>query len=296
MTNAEQATPLDRRAFLQGGALVLTATAMGATPLWADEPERLLRIGLATDLHYADKPPSGSRHYRETLVKLAEAAGRFRDESPDLVVELGDLIDSAETVEDELKHLAKVNREFSTICEDRHYVLGNHCVHTLTKEEFLDGVERERSYYSFDRRGVHFVVLDACFRGDGEPYGRKNFVWTDPNVAPSELEWLEADLASVGGPVIVFAHQRLDTADSHGIKNAAAVRRILEASGAMAAVFQGHSHHNDFRRIGDIPYCTLVAMVEGSGPESSGYSLLDVHADGTLRLEGFRRQKSYRWQ
>ena len=29
------------------------------------------------------------------------------------------------------------NREFSAISKDRHYVLGNHCVDTLTKDEFL---------------------------------------------------------------------------------------------------------------------------------------------------------------
>ena len=29
-------------------------------------PERAIRFGLVTDLHYADKPPAGTRHYRET--------------------------------------------------------------------------------------------------------------------------------------------------------------------------------------------------------------------------------------
>ena len=31
-------------------------------------------------------------------------------------------------------------------------------------------------------------------------------------------------------------------------------------------------------------------MVEGSGFENSGYSLLEVFGDGSLRLRGFRRQ------
>ena len=91
---------------------------------------------------------------------------------------------------------------------DRHHVLGNHCVDTLTKEEFLDRVGQERSFYSFDVGGYHFVVLDACFRSDGQPYGRKNFEWTDANIPAHEVEWLEADLASTSRPTIVFAHQR----------------------------------------------------------------------------------------
>ena len=59
----------------------------------------------------------------------------------------------------------------------------------LTKEEFLDGVQQEQSYYSFDSGNLHFVALDACFRSDGQPYGPQNFVWTDPNIPADELEW-----------------------------------------------------------------------------------------------------------
>jgi hypothetical protein len=36
-------------------------------------------------------------------------------------------------------------------------------------------------------------------------------------------------------------------------------------------------------------------MVEGSGEKSNGYSILDMHEDGTLRLSGFRRQVNRQW-
>ena len=175
-------------------------------------------------------------------------------------------------------------------------MLGNHCVDTLTKGEFLGRVGQERSYFSFDAGGWHFVVLDACFRSDGEPYGRKNFEWTDPNIPAHEVEWLRADLASAPGPVIVFAHQRLDVGSPYGVKNAAEVRSVLEGSGRVRAVFQGHSHKNDFNEIGGIPYVTLVAMVEGSGAESSGYALVEVGESGAIRVRGFRKQADYSWE
>ncbi len=60
----------------------------------------------------------------------------------------------------------------------------------------------------------------------------------------------------------------------------------------MSSVFQGHSHQNDYRELQGIHYVTLVAMVEGNGPENSGYSVLDCQSDGILKLTGFRRQKS----
>lgn len=297
-----------RRAFLKEGALMLSAIgSTGLSVCLADdqsvlEPaavgqsktaagtESVVRVGLITDLHHADKNAAGNRYYRETLGKLDEAAEYFQSNRPDVLVELGDLIDAADSVETEQRYLATINRPFSAIATDRHYVLGNHCVDTLTKAEFLASVERERSYYSFDRSGIHFVVLDSCFRSDGVAYGRRNFQWTDPNIPPAEMEWLKADLQSNKNPVIVFAHQRLDVADNHGVKNAAEVRALLENCGNVTAVFQGHSHKNDLRRIGSIFYCTLVAMIEGSGKANNGYSMMEVSRDGSIALKGFRNQ------
>ncbi len=285
---------LGRRAFLHNGTLVMTAAACASSSL-AAVPTDPLKFGLITDLHYADKPAAGSRHYRETLGKLAEAGSAFEKHGPAFLVELGDLIDAADSVELEKRYLMTVDREFSAMCKDRHYVLGNHCVDTLKKEEFLGSVGQDKSYYSFNRSGIHFIVLDACFRCDDTPYGRKNSVWTDANVPPAELEWLAADLESSSGNVIAFAHQRLDVANNHGVKNAAEVRRILESSGRVLSVFQGHSHNNDLTELNGIQYCTMVAMVEGAGDENSGYSMISVDDAGTIRVEGFRKQANYFW-
>jgi len=291
---------LGRRAFLKNGSLLLASASLSAVrleSLLADSPPSTggVQIGLITDLHYADKPHRGTRYYRETLTKLAEAGEQFRKDKPDFVVELGDLIDSADSLEHELRNLKRINQDFSAISKDRHYVLGNHCVETLTKAEFLEVAEQKQSYYSFDREGFHFVVLDACFRSDGKPYGRKNSHWTDANIPPAEVEWLQADLQKGDKPTIVFAHQRLDVSNNHGVKNALEIRKVLEQSGRVLAVFQGHSHRNDYHDINGIHYCTLVAMIEGSGAENNGYSLLSLKPGGPLQLQGFRVQKDYRW-
>lgn len=300
MNTEIESIQVGRRAMLRNGVLVLAAAATDPQTLFAngedvEETDTRLRVGMVTDLHYADKPASGTRYYRETLGKLEEAADQFGQRDLDFVVELGDIIDAAASVDVEMRYLNKVNEAFSKICKDRHYVLGNHCVDTLTKEEFLGGVERRESYYSFDRGGFHFIVLDSCFRADGQPYGRRNFKWTDANVPAAELDWLRADLKTNDKPVIVFAHQRLDVTNNHGVKNNSDVRRILESSGNVLAVFQGHSHKNDLRDIGGIHYCTLVAMVEGSGEENNGYSIMEISSDGSIRLTGFRNQNSNQW-
>lgn len=287
---------ISRRAFFRNGSLFLLAAAATPRLLAADNQVRNIRVGLVTDLHHADKPTRGSRHYRDTLTKLTEAAKQFATDKPDFVVELGDFIDAADSVETEQSYLRQVSEVFNTISVPKHYVLGNHCVDTLTKEEFLSGVGKTESFYSFDVSGFHFVVLDSCFRSDGKPYGRKNSTWNDANIPNHELNWLQADLKANDKPVIVFAHQRLDEGRQHAVKNAAEVRKALESSGKVSAVFQGHSHKNDHQEISGIHYATLVAMVEGAGPENNGYSTLDVLEDGTIRVTGFRSQATYNWK
>jgi alkaline phosphatase len=211
-------------------------------------------------------------------------------EQPALVVELGDFIDQADLVEREIEWLKTMESHFAKLEMPRHYVLGNHCVGTLTKQEFAQHTKAAGGHEAFQSGGVAFLSLDACFREDGTPYERKNFDWKDTNLPKTELAWLESELGKAEGPVIVLAHQRLDLDKAHAVRNATEVRAHLEKSGKVLAVFQGHSHKNDYQQIAGIHYTTLVAMVEGSGPENSGYTMLDIMPDSSLRLNGFRKQ------
>ena len=84
------AEALSRRAILKNGTLFLAGSLVGGWPLRSLLPaaptKPALRVGLVTDLHYADKNPSGTRHYRESLAKLREAVERFNAQKVDLVV------------------------------------------------------------------------------------------------------------------------------------------------------------------------------------------------------------------
>lgn len=281
---------LSRRAFLHRHTLALAGFSAGNLLAAEADAKPLLRVGMMTDLHYGDKEPTKTRFYREALAKLDEAVAAMNREKPVLVVELGDFIDQADSVELETEWLKTMESRFAQLSMPRHYVLGNHCVGTLTKKEFAAHTKASGGHASFEENGVTFLILDSCFREDGTPYERKNFNWQDSNLPKAELAWLEDALSKASGPVIIFAHQRLDLDKAHAVRNAAEVRALLEKSGKVLAVFQGHSHKNDYQQIAGIHYTTLVAMIEGSGMENNGYSLLDVMSDGSLRLNGFRRQ------
>ena len=293
--------PLNRRTFLHQGSCYLLAAGAGlasAEKLFAADPKAkpLVRFGMMTDMHHADKNMRINRFYRKTQGKLAVAAAEFKKSKPAFVVELGDFIDKAREVEVELAYLKTIQKDFAKLPGDKHYVLGNHCIDTLTKEEFLGAVGQEKSYYSFDEGGVHFVVLDSCFLKDGTPYGRNNSRWNDANFPQEELDWLAKDLKQTKNKAIIFVHQRLDTEDGYSVNNAEAARKVLEEAGNVLAVFQGHSHKNNHALINGIHYCVHRAMVEGGEEKDNGFSTLDVFPDGTIKLTGFFEQTNYEWQ
>jgi len=254
-----------------------------------------LAFGLVTDVHYADAPPGGSRHYRDSPAKLREAIDTFNRREVAFVAELGDFVDAGPSKAQEIEHLRAIDEIYGSFRGPRHYVLGNHCLHAFTKDEFLAhcSARIKKSYYSFDAGRFHFVVLDANFKRDGTPYAAGNFSWTDTAIPPEQQQWLAEDLQRAHGrKTFVFLHQNLhDENDPHGVKNAPEVRHVLEAAGNVAAVFQGHMHTGGHAKIGGIHYCTLRAMVEGPTLENNAYAIVTLDESGGLSLEGFGRQK-----
>jgi 3',5'-cyclic AMP phosphodiesterase CpdA len=283
---------VDRRIFLtQAGAWLLPACA--AQPLSAAKP--VARLGIVTDIHYANRPTAGTRQYRDSIAKLTEAVAQWNSQQVDAVIQLGDFVDASPTVELELADLRRVVGVLREVRAPRYFAIGNHCVFTLTKPQFLEAWGAERSWYAFPLPGYRGIVLDSAFTSDGRPYGGREFDWRDAFVPPEQLEWLAAELRRGGGePAVVFVHHRLDGDDHYTVRNAPAVRAVLEASGRVIAVFQGHNHINDYRMIGGIQYCTLKAMVDGPPPDSSAYGTLEFYPDRGLHLHGFRLLESRR--
>jgi alkaline phosphatase len=96
-------------------------------------------------------------------------------------------------------------------------------------------------------------------------------------------------------PVVVFLHHRLDASfenSIYGPRNAAEIRKILEDSGNVLIVFQGHEHAGALSRINRITYYTLKGMVEGSGAENNSYIIAEIGRDLSVRITGYRNAAS----
>lgn len=289
-----------RRDFLAASGAALAGLSVAAAGCAAAPPSLFpVRFGLVTDLHYADREPANTRHYRDSLDKLAEAVAHMNGAELDFAVDLGDLKDQDEPpVEARTQdYLRRIEGAFKGFQGPRYHVLGNHDMDSLSKDQFQaeienTGIPMDQTFYSFDRKGLHGVVLDACHRSDGTPYDHGDFDWTDANVPAAQLDWLKKDLAAAKGFAIVFAHQRLDGEGKLFVKNAAEVRAVLEESGKVLAVFQGHDHPGAYNLTNGIHYYTLKAMVEGPGKENNAYAVAELDATGALTITGHAQAAS----
>jgi 3',5'-cyclic-AMP phosphodiesterase len=124
-----------------------------------------------------------------------------------------------------------------------------------------------KTYYSFDHKGVHFVVLDSVqITPDRDYEGR---------IDAEQLQWLRADLGALpaGTPVIVVTHIPLVTAvDAYlprdlspkphfqmAVVNSAEVLPVFEGHNVLA-VLQGHTHIQERVDWHGVPYITGGAV------------------------------------
>ncbi len=232
-------------------------------------------VGIVTDLHFGPEAL-----WQGKLRKMTHQAGdlarafvrRMNDEvRPDFIVNLGDDIED-ESREADLARYGECQEILRTATAPVINVAGNHDLIHLNREDLNRFWQRRGPlYYSFDVRGWHFVVLHTIERQG-----------VDIRIPQPQLEWLHGDLASAGDPTIVFMHHSAsdqDLEDSRWwpgrahialVKDRAEVRRMLEESGRVRAVFNGHLHWNHADVIRGIPYVTVQSLIENLDDDAPG--------------------------
>jgi hypothetical protein len=180
-------------------------------------------------------------------------------------------------------------REVSALCDSFRgtvrYMPGNHDLDHISKTQFYNalGAGGDLSTGRFRLNGLECICIDGNFSPDGTEYDAGNFDWKESCIPEEQLEWLRKELDAAEAPVILFVHQRLDIPGHYSVHNHAAVRETLRLPGKVQAVFQGHQHADDLRRIDGITYYTLGAHLDGAGP-----ALLQADAKGLRLTRDFR--------
>ena len=216
-------------------------------------------LALITDLHYTPGlTAQKTRRCGDSLRKLAQISPLLQ--TADLRVQLGDLINGTGSPETDLAAL----KEGLAALAPLHFLhlTGNHDAFHADNTRILPALPEVGCVWALPFCGVDLIALDPNFHADGRPYSPEGGDWTDTAVPPAQLAWLRERLAESRG-AIVFSHQNLDSLDDpHVVRNAAEVRAVLEASGKVRFVFQGHCHAGRDTVTNGIRYHTLPALCE----------------------------------
>lgn len=219
-----------------------------------------MKIGIFTDSHYSSADITcGCRYNNQSLRKIREAYDFFEKANCDLVVCLGDLIDTELTIEQEIANLSEIAKimgesKIPSVC-----LMGNHDAFALERDKFYEllGISPIEELSMEEKR---LLFLDACYFKSGRHYSPGDTDWTDCFL-PDENN-LKSKLEGITEDTYIFIHQNIDPAvmRNHRIYNADTVFRLINESKVVKCVFQGHYHPGCESEYYGVRYITLPAM------------------------------------
>ena len=274
---------MNRRRFLSLSAITAGALASGASPLIAAPDSSANTPGSFDYIFLTDT------HLEPELAAADGCAQAFRKAASmhaDFAIQGGDHVFDALGVDrkraDSLFDLYGQTEQALGL--KVHHTIGNHDHFGLFSKSgvalgspgYGKQIFTERlgpTYYSFDHKGYHFIVLDTIQPTDDRSW--------EARIDAPQLAWLTEDLGKLatGAPVIVTSHVPLvtgfssyapPTAKGSGVTppsahpqlvvaNAYEVLPLLEQHNTLA-VFQGHTHINEVVSFRGIPYITSGAV------------------------------------
>ena len=209
------------------------------------------------------------RNWDRGLIR-AVAETNLLTPKPDFVMFGGDLAQLGS--KPELDHGAEI---MSALNNNVRYVMGEH-------DYYLDlGAYWEKlfgpQYYSFDHKGVHFIVLNSILTYDDWTHNR----WPsneqrmlemagldNPNGSPfmvgeEQRKWLASDLAKVNKttPIVVFSHsplQKIYKGWNFWTEDAEQIQALLKPYDKVSVIY-GHVHQIQYNQIGNISFNSVMA-------------------------------------
>lgn len=246
-----------------------------------------MKIFLITDTHYGENSNYPRLKGDEYVNVFGEQFEKFfphlheEMEDCDLVINLGDFIhDKSE--EKDIETYKKALSFFKTDTPTK-YVAGNHDLRNISRKEWAELIDEEKSYYSFDSNGYHHIVLDGCSVERRGPH----------YINEEQLEWLEEDLSKTSLKSLVYCHFPIDnqsmdnnyyfkdSPERSSLSNRSFVRRIFENSNKVLSVFSGHTHFFNQQIVKNITYCTVPSFSENDGNHQPNgeYAVATIESD-----------------
>ncbi|HSB61254.1 MAG TPA: metallophosphoesterase [Vicinamibacteria bacterium] len=275
-TYFREVLPLGRRGFMQAAGMAAAAALASGKVLphsfqpvevvHAALPEKSFRFAYISDSHLYEK--SLNERFVRAILKAVDDVNAL-DPQPDFILYGGDLAQLGQP-----KELEEGAQILKALKAPVRMMVGEH-------DWYLDMGDAWRKHfgkdvYSFDHKGVHFVVLNSVIVED---------YWTAPKltamermlamaqldnpngrpftVGAEQRDWLKNDLAKVkpDTPVVVFSHSplyKIYKAWNFWTDDAEEVQKLL-APFKSVTVIHGHTHQMLTNRIGNIHFHGMLS-------------------------------------
>ncbi len=218
-----------------------TTGTSGSKNLTLRQP--VVTFGICTDVH------QDIIHNGEKRIQIF--VDDMKSKKADFIIQLGDFC----YPEKDNDVFMSIFREFG---EKAYSVIGNHDRDNgVSKEKLIAYYKMPAAYYSFDRNGFHFIVMDGneedAFAGDGYPQA----------ISERQTRWLEEDLRSTDKKTIIFIHQSLVyNLENYRekVQKILSSQKLTDGNKKVIACFNGHRHSDEADKIDGIWYITINSM------------------------------------
>jgi Icc protein len=234
-----------------------------------------MRFALISDEHFGP-----TAYFQGKLRKLTARAGELcqafvermnREVKPELVINLGDVIEDESRAKD-LEHYGQFVEILRALeCPVLH-VAGNHDQVNLSDADLRQLWDHAGPlHYSRDVAGVHFSILRTI-----------EVTNVAIHLPQEQIDWLAQDLAQSSLPSVVLMHHPASEMRLDGnrwfekrpnvcrVAERRALQDVVSKAPRVVAVFNGHVHWNHFDVISGVPYITLQSLVENLDEDAPG--------------------------
>jgi len=265
-------------------------------------------IGIVSDCQYCDCEPrfvgGADRYYKKSPNRLRKAVTKLNTQNLEFTIHLGDFIDQNFKSFDTLTPIWKQLKSTS------YHVLGNHdfSVADSLKNKIPSKMGLKNRYYSFDKHGWKFIVLDGndlSLHGaitkerynNAEVFLEKitkdSLIYAkfyNGGLGSKQLNWVKNELniaQQQNLKVCFFNHYPVNPINKLNLWDRDAFLSLIKNYSNVKLYLNGHDHAGAYKKVNGVHYVTFKGMVDTKTQNS--FAVVNFTKDSVF-IKGYGRE------